>query len=404
MATDTPAAPRAPIGLGAILGLSLAVVVALGFARFAYALLLPAMRADLGWSYAAAGALNTANAAGHLVGALIAATVAARIGAHRTFVGGLVVTSLALLACGATDDFVVLLALRALAGVAGALSFVIGAVLASQAGAGASRHRQALFIAVYFGGGGSGTAASGVLVPALLALGGWRAGWIGLGVLACLSVPFAWRAARRIAAAPAAPRARGAPRGVSLRATFVVYLLFGAGYIAYMTFIIAFLRGRATDGATVAWFWVALGLASLGAGFLWGRAFARLPGGWPQAAVLILNALGAALPLVGTSLPLLFASALTFGASVMAMPSAVAAFVRKSQPEAAWTVLIGRLTVVFGLGQCLGPLASGYLSDGPLGIRGGLLLSAAVLLVAALVAVFQPEPHERPAAMAAQRS
>ena len=51
-------------------------VIALGLARFAYALLLPAMRADLGWSYADAGAINTANAAGYLAGALLATPTA----------------------------------------------------------------------------------------------------------------------------------------------------------------------------------------------------------------------------------------------------------------------------------------------------------------------------------------
>ena len=38
-------------------------------ARFAYALLLPAMRDDLGWNYAQAGGLNTANALGYVLGA-----------------------------------------------------------------------------------------------------------------------------------------------------------------------------------------------------------------------------------------------------------------------------------------------------------------------------------------------
>jgi hypothetical protein len=33
-------------------------------------LLLPPMRADLGWTYVEAGALNTANGAGYIVGAL----------------------------------------------------------------------------------------------------------------------------------------------------------------------------------------------------------------------------------------------------------------------------------------------------------------------------------------------
>ena len=53
-------------------GLALAPAVALGLGRFAYALVLPAMRQDLAWSYAEAGALNSANAAGHLAGALAA--------------------------------------------------------------------------------------------------------------------------------------------------------------------------------------------------------------------------------------------------------------------------------------------------------------------------------------------
>lgn len=42
------------------LGLAAGPVVALGFTRFAYALLLPGMRDQLGWSYAAAGGMNTA--------------------------------------------------------------------------------------------------------------------------------------------------------------------------------------------------------------------------------------------------------------------------------------------------------------------------------------------------------
>ena len=42
--------------------------LSLGVTRFAYALLLPAMREDLGWSYALSGAMNTANAVGYLLG------------------------------------------------------------------------------------------------------------------------------------------------------------------------------------------------------------------------------------------------------------------------------------------------------------------------------------------------
>ena len=62
-----------------IFGLSMGPAIALGLARFAYALLLPSMRADLGWSFADAGAMNTANAAGYLIGALVAAHIGRRV-------------------------------------------------------------------------------------------------------------------------------------------------------------------------------------------------------------------------------------------------------------------------------------------------------------------------------------
>ena len=57
--------------------------------------------------------------------------------------------------------------------------------------------------------------------------------------------------------------------------------------------------------------------------------------------------------------------------------------------------MIGALTIAFGLGQCIGPVLSGALADGADGIRNGLWLSVGVLIVASVVAAFQPEPSER---------
>src|SRR6478609_1224843 len=63
-----------------ILILSLAPTVGLGIGRFAYSLVLPDMRDALGWSYSAAGFMNTINAAGYLAGALMAARLVKRFG------------------------------------------------------------------------------------------------------------------------------------------------------------------------------------------------------------------------------------------------------------------------------------------------------------------------------------
>ncbi len=69
-APDRPQSYLHPARL--ILILSLAPTVGLGIGRFAYSLVLPDMRDALGWSYSAAGFMNTVNAAGYVVGALMA--------------------------------------------------------------------------------------------------------------------------------------------------------------------------------------------------------------------------------------------------------------------------------------------------------------------------------------------
>jgi predicted MFS family arabinose efflux permease len=84
-ATAAPLAATKSTHLGVVAGLAMGPMIGLGLGRFAYALLLPAMRLDLGWSYAQAGVINTANAVGYLIGALLAAPVAARIGGKRVF-------------------------------------------------------------------------------------------------------------------------------------------------------------------------------------------------------------------------------------------------------------------------------------------------------------------------------
>ncbi len=161
-----------------IFGLSMGPAIALGLARFAYALLLPSMRADLGWSFADAGAMNTANAAGYLFGALVAAYIGRRAGDKAAFSLGLLVTSAAIGGAGLTANFTGLLLLRALSGLAGAVAFVAGAGLTSAAATGGSRSRAPTMLGIYFAGAGTGITASALAVPPLLSGMGWRgAGW-----------------------------------------------------------------------------------------------------------------------------------------------------------------------------------------------------------------------------------
>ncbi len=179
--------------------------------------------------------------------------------------------------------------------------------------------------------------------------------------------------------------------------TLVAYGLFGAGYIAYATFIVAYLRSaEGFSGGGVTRFWSILGLSSVAAAFAWGRILGRLKGGWGTAATLGVLTIGTAAPLVWSTPAGAYLSAVLFGGSFLAVLAAVTSFARRVVEPHAVTAAIATLTVVFGIGQCIGPVLSGALSDGPNGLKAGLWLSVGILAVGAVVAAFQREPAGQP--------
>jgi predicted MFS family arabinose efflux permease len=173
----------------------------------------------------------------------------------------------------------------------------------------------------------------------------------------------------------------------------VSYGLFGAGYIAYATFIIAFLRSsEGFDCGSVTAFWTILGLSAVVAAFAWGPILGRLKGGWGAAATIGTVAIGAALPLLWPGPTAAYLSSILFGGSFLAVVAAVTSFARRAAEPHAWSDAIAALTIAFGIDQCIGPVLSGAISDGPNGIRSGLWVSVGMLIAATIIAAFQPEP------------
>ncbi|WP_206795393.1 YbfB/YjiJ family MFS transporter [Amycolatopsis sp. MtRt-6] len=381
--------------LAVAFGLSAGPVVALGFARFAYGLVLPAMRDDLQWSFGTAGQLNTANAVGYLAGALIAAPLARRTGESGAFLGGIAVTAVALLASAATSELPALLLLRALSGGTGAVCFVVGGALTSRAGLGRSDRFATLLLGIYFAGSGLGMVISGAVVPVVLAAWGWRAAWLVLGGLASavlVVAVVAVRAARDGAPAPAGEGEKG-PRRWPVRpvaALLLAYGLFGVGYIAYMTFVVAYLVQAGAGVGEVTAFWVVLGLAAVAGGFFWGAVLGGLRGGSGAALVLAVLAIGAGLPLVWHGAEAAFVSAVLFGLAFLNVMTAVSSAARRLLPPWQWTSAIAGLTVGFALGQGIGPVVAGFVSDGPGGIGAGLGVGFGLLVFAGLAALAQP--------------
>jgi predicted MFS family arabinose efflux permease len=372
-----------------VLALALAPAIGLGITRFAYALLLPDMRASLGWSYAEAGWMNTSNALGYLLGALLASRLIARSGAFTVMASGTAACVASLGLCAGFVDFWGLNAARFVAGLGGSFSFVAGGVLAAHV---AHRYpnRGAFLLALFYAGPGLGIFLSGVSVPLLLSWEGartWQDAWGALALLSLL-LSLGLILARGYED-PKSEKGREAAPLTRMVPLLTGYFLFGAGYIAYMTFMIAWVQDGGHGAFVQAQFWSLIGLAGMASPWLWSGVLRSQQHGRAFGLLTAVTAVGAVLPLVSSSMPALMISAAVFGSAFFAVVAATTAFVRRNLSRSAWASAIGALTVAFGLGQTVGPVAIGALTDLTGALSGGLWTSVVLLVLGAGIGAMQ---------------
>jgi predicted MFS family arabinose efflux permease len=369
------------------LALSLGAAVSLGVTRFAYGLLLPTMRTDLGWSYTLAGAMNTANALGYLLGALATPRLMQRLGPAQLLLGGAVLASVFMVLSGFFVDATPLLVQRLLAGVASAFVFIAGGLLAARLAALEPR-----------------------LVPVVLEAAsarphGWAWAWWALAGACLLGTAVLSWPARALAHlnAPAAPANSAANTTMNAAAgatesspqhfawrdfsySLAGYTLFGVGYIGYMTFVIALLREQGASASAITLFYALLGVAVVLSSRIWAGLLDRFKGGQALAILNGLVGVATVLPALTSAWPVVLASGLLFGGVFLSVVASTTALVRHNLPQSAWATGISAFTVVFAAGQIVGPTIVGLIADGPGGLSRGLVFSAGALWVGAALA------------------
>jgi predicted MFS family arabinose efflux permease len=392
----SPALERSRV-LRAAFALALGSAVSLGLGRFSYALVLPEMRADLGWSYSLSGLMNAANAAGYLLGALALSPLLARLGARRVLILGSMLTALLLAVHGLVSSDVPIFINRLALGVASGFVFATGGLLAARlasqsVGCGLS---PGLVLGIYYGGTGWGIVTSALAAPfsfeGLLSEWGvmsspWRMSWMALGLVAFLAT---------IAMAVLVPRSEG-ERGHSSAAGWrdlmglahgiAGYFLFGVGYIGYMTFVVTLLREGGLGPGVMTAFYVLLGLGVIGSPWLWAGLLQRHRGGGALARLNGLLAVAVIVPVMWSHPVAVFASGALFGSVFLSLVASTTAMVRHNLPQERWTAGIAAFTILFALGQILGPALVGWVSDLQGGLESGLALSALLLALGAMVA------------------
>ncbi|HEM7877411.1 TPA: YbfB/YjiJ family MFS transporter [Burkholderia contaminans] len=373
----------------AALACMVGLAVVLGVGRFAFTPLLPLMLADGSIGLKAGGWLASANYAGYFVGAVSCAAL--RVAPARMVRVGLVATVLLTAAMGVGRLLPVWLAVRFVAGIVSAWTFVF----VSQWGLRrlAELHAPEWSGVIYAGPG------VGIVVTGLIgsALAGQRAasGWLGFAALSAVLSVVIWRT---FAAAPAQavpPPGGAAPHGAAATASnhaherrhradaawlVVLYGMPGFGYIITATFLPVIARAALPAGSP----WPDLFWPMFGAALIVGAiTAARLPAHWDNRLLL---AAGCATQALGIAAGIVWPNAAGFsvGSALLGLPfTAITLFAmreaRRLHGERA-AGLMGYATASYGVGQILGPLVAA-----PLAARFGSFSPALWVAVAALL-------------------
>jgi predicted MFS family arabinose efflux permease len=395
----------------------MAAAVSLGMTRFAYALLLPPMREDLSWTYTLAGAMNTFNALGYLVGALLTPWGLRRWGAVHVLIVGSVLASVLMAMTGFFTDALYLLLQRFLAGVASASVFVSGGLLAARLGS-LLPSQSGLLLGIYYGGTGWGIVISALCVPTAIALSAanhaqhtWSWAWWCLAFI-CAIISAALYLIRshlnrwmpELSTAASAPPNENQsslptttltppsrPAWRVWTAGLLGYGLFGVGYIGYMTFVVAVLREQGAPSSSITFFYATLGLAVVASSRIWAGLLNHFKGGQALAILNALLSVATLIPALTSAWPAMLLSGILFGGVFLSVVASTTAMVKHNLPATQWASGISAFTVVFAVGQIVGPTVVGWIADGPGGLQRGLVFSAAALLLGAIVA-WQQKP------------
>ena len=350
------------------------MMVAMGIGRFAYTPILPLMERDLGLSHAEVGSLASFNYLGYLLGAVACSFFPGLLRSMPVNIGALAASIATTLFMGAATSPLWWGGLRFVAGVASAILFVVIAVEVTEA---LARRGETRIGGALYGGIGLGIILSGLTVPILDRIGGWRGCWLGMGSISLVLAVTGLLLAQKRSASPPLDHIQGASVGKStgIGRLAVAYTCEGFGYIISATFLVAMVGRTPGIEQYASLSWVAVGLAAAPSTILWQQAARKF--GVQRATVVAyaIQAAGIMLSIWARTPLAAGLAAVSFGGTFLGIVTLVMSEGnRRAGSDGRRVAAI--LTACFSMGQVIGPALAGLVAD-----RGGFAIP---LLLAAL--------------------
>ncbi|EDV9707998.1 MFS transporter [Salmonella enterica] len=383
------ASPRHPI-FTALFGM-MVLTLGMGIGRFLYTPMLPVMLAEKQLTFNQLSWIASANYAGYLAGSLLFSFGLFHLPSRLRpmLLASAVATGILILAMAIFTQPAIVMLVRFLAGVASAGMMIFGSMIVLH------HTRHPFVIAALFSGVGAGIALGneyviGGLHYALSA----RSLWLGAGALAgILLLIVAMLIPPRAHALPPAPLARIENQPMPWWQLALLYGFAGFGYIIVATYLPLMAKSAGSPLLT-AHLWSLVGLAIIPGCFGWLWATKHWGVLSCLTANLLIQSACVLLSLASDSLLLLILSSIGFGATFMGTTSLVMPLARQLSTPGNIN-LLGLVTLTYGIGQILGPLAASLSGNGASAIINATLCGAAALFFAALISAAQQIKQKR---------
>ncbi len=370
----------------------LAALASVGFARFGYSMILPGMKDDLMLIYTQMGLIESSNFIGYLTFAIVGGFLASKYGPRKIITLSLMLAGISMLLTGFAQNFIQALILRGLTGIGSGGSNVPAMGLPTMW---FSSKKRGLATGIITSGAGGGLVLTGFLVPKMNQLYGdasWRFSWIILGFLTIFFAFICWAGIRNppIKESTINDQKRTGWKIVSsdifLWKAGFIYSFFGVSYIIYVTFFGAYLINEiGIDPHITGALWALVGGLSLAGGALWGHVSDRIGRGNGIAIVYFIQSLSILLIVFGEMREFLYASVILFGMTAWSIASIFAAYSGDHFGSKLAFSAFGFLTLLFGIGQAIGPSIAGYIADTTKTFVPAFLLSSALAAIAGLL-------------------
>jgi MFS family permease len=370
------------------------VIGALGFGRFAYTPILPAMKNALSLSYAQMGWIGTGNFIGYLAFSLLGGYLATRIGPRQVISISLVLVAISLILTGLSNSFEFALAMRTLTGAGSAGSNVPIMALAS---AWFASNRRGLAAGVLVSGSSVALLLLGPLIPYILESfpgSGWRVCWYTLGGLTLFIALLNYLLIRNrpedknlqpIGNSPAPPATtfsfswRSLYASRSLWHLAGVFFTFGFSYIIYIQFFSAYLINEAGVSVERAGgYLMLLGILSIFCGPFWGAVSDRIGRKYGLALVFLTQGTSYLIFGLMKSGSGYLISTILFGLTAWSIPSIIVAAVGDAVHPRMAPAALGFTILIFGMGQALAPPVAGKIADLTGSFTPAFILSAVI--------------------------